>query len=98
MLGHFVDMESDTRLYRIYIPNTKKTIIVRKDDFKQVKINPIPGVSALQDEIARQLEGEEKQKSIEILEEQLINVFAAISMNQPLIAYTCSKKKKKHGL
>ncbi len=96
MLGHFV--ESYTRLYRIYIPNTKKIIIVQKDDFKQVKTNPRPGVSALLDRISRQLEEEEeeKQRSIKTLEQQLINAFAAVSINQPLIAYTGTKKKKKH--
>ena len=69
MYGHFVGMENNTRLYRVFIPNTKKIAIVRKDDFKIAQRDQLPGISALLDGIARQV-AEEEQGGIENSERQ----------------------------
>ena len=61
ILGHFVGIESGTQLYRVYIPNTNKVIVVRRDDFKTIQDESFPGISALLDGISRQRKQEEEQ-------------------------------------
>ena len=94
ILEHFVDMESDTQLYRVCIPNTNEIVVVRRDDFKIIQDESLPGISTLLDRISRQLEQEEKQENPETSEQQLINAFTAVSAERPLIAYMSDKKKK----
>ena len=79
-------MESDTQLYRVYIPNTNKIIVVRRDDLKIIQNESLPGISALLDGISRQLEQQEKQRNPEISLQQLIDAFTAVSAERPLIA------------
>ena len=44
-------VESDTRLYRVHVPNANKIIVVRRDDFKIIQYESLPGISALLDGI-----------------------------------------------
>ena len=52
--GHFVGMESDSTLYRIFTPTTNKVIITRRQDFRICVHEKLPCVSALLDGISRQ--------------------------------------------
>ena len=54
--GHFVGMESDETLYRIYVPSTRRIIITRAQDFHSCNTTTLPGVATLLDGIARQNE------------------------------------------
>lgn len=78
-------MESDTRLFRVYIINTKKIIMVRKEDFKFTRKDSLLEVSALLHGISSKIVGEEKQGNIEKSEQQLINSFTPISTGRPLM-------------
>ena len=63
-------MGRHTQLYRVYIPNTNKITVVRRDDFKIIQDESLPGISALLGGISRQLEQEEKQRNPENFEQQ----------------------------
>ena len=56
LFGHFVGMESDVNLLRIYDPHSKSIIFTRSADFKQFNEERLPGVSALLDGLARRCE------------------------------------------
>ena len=87
-------MESDTRLYRIYIPQTSKIILVRKSDFKIAKGDPLPGFSSLIDGIARQVEQEEHEENITSSESHLIQSFLAMSVDRPPTSHLSRTKKR----
>ena len=59
ILGHFVGMESDAQLYRVYVPNTNKVIVLRKNYSKIIQDESLPGISALLDSISREIEQKE---------------------------------------
>ena len=81
-------------LYRIYITQTSKIILVRKNDFKIAKGDPLPGFSSLIDRIARQVEQEEREASIVSSYSQLVQAFLALSADRPPVSYLSRSKKR----
>lgn len=64
---------SDTALIKVYIPQTKATISVRRNDFRLYKGNELPGAEALSECIARQV-GADRSEENE-LEAMLVKSF-----------------------
>jgi len=90
--GHFVGMASDTTLIKVYIPQTKQIIHVRRNDFKKYHGNILPGVEVLLDGIAKQVE-KDGQASKETQNETILyNTF--ISARSILPTCLVGKKKK----
>jgi len=94
IFGHFVGMESDESLYRIYNPTTKKTFTTRKADFKESKADLLPSVSVLLDGLARQHEAEASSAIDGDSEELLHQSLVCIHHETPHIAYSIKKKRK----
>ncbi len=90
--GHFVGMESDTRLIKVFFPLTKSFKIIRRTDFRKYEGDPLPGVEALLDGIARQVEAEERLQTETNAEAMLIQSFMATNITNAL--YLASKKKR----
>lgn len=59
--AHFLGMEGDQRMIRVFIPDTNKIRKMRLADFHINKNSPLPSVSALLDGIARQRVIEEEE-------------------------------------
>jgi len=91
--GHFVGMDSSTRLAKVYIPYTKQTISVRRSDFKEYKGNILPSVEALLDGIARQVAQEREENEALQGEAMLIKAFLSVRLNYPE-AFSVSKKTR----
>lgn len=70
--GQFVGLESDQVLYRIYLPETKRIIITRCQDFHACTSQQLPGVSSLLDGIARQSELEASSNAQDGIAEDIL--------------------------
>ena len=61
--AHFVGMQSDTTILRVYVPETKSVMLTRIQDFRPYSNETLPGVASLLDGLARESELEGIQKS-----------------------------------
>ena len=93
--GQFVGMESDTSLFRIYVPYMKKILKVRTHYFRVCKSEQLPGISSLLDGIARQSELEVEPEDEYFAEDVLAQAFQAFTI--PLRdALSCASSKRTH--
>ena len=80
-------MESDTKLIRVYIPQTKKVVIVRRNDFKVQKGEKLPSAATLLDGIAQRVELEEQTENNEDAEQHLSQAFIEMSAEGPKASF-----------
>ncbi len=85
-------MESDTRLIKVFIPHRKSFKIIRRTDFRKYKGDYLPGVEALLDGIAKQVEVEERLQKETNAEAMLIKSFVATHITKALCL--ASKKQR----
>lgn len=97
--AHFLGMESDTRLIRVYVPAKQTIRIVRYSDFPITSNNLLPSVSSLIDGLAREKELHINSKSLEDndAEEQLIQCMAFIHHNGKIIEYSDFPTRRQHN-
>ena len=97
LFGHLVGMVSDTALIQVYIPQTKSIKNVRRTDFRKYDGTPLPGVEALLDGIARQVEIEatSSDDNAAKLDEYSAHLTNAFVKNHSLLANCNATKKKK---
>ena len=98
--GHFVGKESDIVLIKVFIPQTKQIIQVRRRDFQKYNGTELPGVEALLDGIARQVEAElseQNDKAENSINQEKYNalILDAFVDNHDLLARCFAAKKKK---
>ena len=97
VFGYFVGMASETVLLLIFIPQTKAFIQVRRNDFRKYDGTDLPGVEALLDGIARQVEKERTEgdsKNIWEDEENNALLIDAFVDNHALLTRCLATKKK----
>ena len=73
--AHFVGMESDTTILRVYVPETKSVMLTRAKDFRPYEKEQLPGVASILDGLARQTEIEGIDNSDGQEEDVLIKAF-----------------------
>ena len=73
--AHFVGMESDKTIIRVYVPESKTIMLTRIQDFRLYIDEKLPGVASLIDGISRQSELEGIQNSDGQAENVLIKAF-----------------------
>lgn len=56
VFGHFVGMESDVSLFRVFNPSAERIIIARFKDSHRIKYTELPNISSFMDGISRKLE------------------------------------------
>ncbi len=89
--GHFVGMESEASLIKVFIPNKKSFKIIRRTDFRKYEGDPLPGVEALLDGIAKQVLAEERLQKVTNAKAMLTQAFMATHITSAL----CLASKKK---
>lgn len=52
--GYFVGLHSDETLFRVYLPNERRVIFTRVQDFRIAKREKLPSINTLLDGISRQ--------------------------------------------
>ena len=84
--GHFVGIHSDMTLPRVYVPESKKVILTRTQDFIQYGEEKLAGVASLLDDLSRQSDIETNIGQDGIAEALLTKAFQAhlTSLNPPL--------------
>lgn len=80
LLGHFVGLQSDETLLRIYVPEQKRVHLTRAQDFKIIPKEKLPSISTLLDGLSRQIQS--NLTNDEPYEEALIQAF--LSFRVPL--------------
>lgn len=105
--GHFVGMEGEVRLFRVFVPATQQIIITRAQDFHEDKRETLPGFSSLMDGISREMElsafdevdtARKKRTELEAdLEEQLLTGMTAITPQNPSV-FVSNKTSKDPSL
>ena len=88
--AHFVGMESDTTILRVYVPETKSVMLTRAQDFRPYKKKQLLGVASILDGLARQTEIEGIDNSDEQAEDvpmKALNIFCptTLPLHTPLI-------------
>ena len=86
--SHFVGVQSDTRLYRVYIPEDKGVKVIRRGDFHQSNDQRLPGVDSLLDGLSRQssIEAMEGHNATPDAESHLLTLTTSIFEANPSMA------------
>lgn len=93
---HFIGIESDTRLLRVFVPQSDKVRTARQADFHRNTDSSLPSFSSLADGISRQRQLDEAAKSIESeAEEYLLKSMTAIHSTMPIAFYNRKSKESK---
>ena len=84
--GHFAGMHSDMGLLRVYVPESKKFILTRTQDFRQYEEEKLTGVASLLGVLSRQSDIETSIGQDGIAEVLLTKAFQVhrTSSNPPL--------------
>ncbi len=86
-------MNSHTGFIKVFIPHTKSFKIIRRTDFRKYEGDPLPGVEALLNGIAKQIEVEQRlQKEINaeamliqaFMDTHITNALSLISKTNPI--------------
>ena len=86
--SNFVGVQSDTRSYRVYIPEDKGVKVIRRGDFHQSNDQRLPGVASLLDELSRQssIEATEGHNATPDAESHLLTLTTSIFEANPSMA------------
>lgn len=97
---HFVGMESECRLVRVFVPATNTIRTVRRGDFHPVKGNALPSITSLLEGLARekQLEEDSQQLTPDDVEDALARCMAAIHHHTGIVEYTKYIDCKNYGI
>lgn len=87
--GHFVGVQGNERLIRVFIPAEQTIRVLRRVDFRPVGQEKLPSILSLLDGLARQdsIEVSENVHENENAEANLVQCMAAIHEAQPNLAY-----------
>lgn len=77
--AHFVGMESDAKLFRVHVPETKTVMLKRAQYFCCYEDEKLPGVASILDVLSRQTEIEEIQNTDVQAEYVLMKTFNIFS-------------------
>jgi len=84
-MAHFIGVESDERLIRVFVPTEKSIKLVRRVDFRPITEKP-PVVSALLDGLAREHAIEVEEDDTQNAEAHLIRCMNALHQENPELA------------
>jgi len=91
-------MESNSTLFRIYVPSSKSIIITRRADFRQSSSELLPSVSVLLDGLSRQHEVETSLSEEGDAEQQLFQSLSSLHQDNKFISYSANRKRRAEGL